>query len=221
MSRSPSRRAPRGYATHPDRAQADSDALGSGVAARTPDARMTYDEYLALEASSPLKHEYIRGEVYAMSGGTPTHARLGATLIAALVSALKGRPYVVYASSLSVRVEATDATLHPDVTVCGKLETSARDKNAVVNPKVIVEVLSESTEGYDRGAKASHYRQIPALSEFVLVSQAEPLVEVHRRNERGRWELAVEARSGEVPIEGLGVALTVEEIYADPLDAPA
>lgn len=183
---------------------------------------MTYDEYLALEASSPLKHEYIRGEVYAMSGGTPTHARLQTAVSAALIAALKGRPCAVYSSDLSVRVEATDATLHPDVTVvCGKLETSARDKNAVVNPKLIVEVLSESTEGYDRGAKASHYRQIPTLSEYVLVSQAERRVEVYRWNERGRWELAVEARSGEVPIEGLGVAFTVEEIYADPLDAPS
>lgn len=183
---------------------------------------MTYDEYLALEASSSLKHEYIRGEVYAMSGGTPTHARLQVGVSAALAAALKGRACAVFSSDLAVRVEATDATFHPDVTVvCGKLETSARDRNAVVNPKVIVEVLSESTEAYDRGAKAGHYRQIPSLSEYVLVAQAERLVEVYRRNERGRWELAVEARSGEVLVEGIGAAFTVEELYADPLEPPS
>lgn len=190
------------------------------MATQTPAARMTYEEYLALEASSSIKHEYIRGAVYAMSGGTPTHAGVQAAVIMALGRGLRGKTCRVFSSDLSVRVEATDSTFHPDVTVvCGKLETSARDKNAVVNPKAIIEVLSESTEAYDRGAKASHYRQIPTLSEYVLVAQAERLVEVYRRNERGRWELAVEARAGDVPIEGLGVVLTIDELYADPLDA--
>jgi Uma2 family endonuclease len=190
------------------------------VATRTPDARLSYGKYLALEESSGIKHEYIRGDVYAMSRGTPMHASLQVAVSTAVRVALRGRPCQVFSSDLAVRVDATDSTFHPDVTVvCGKLETSPTDANAVVNPKLIVEVLSESTEAYDRGAKASHYRQLPSLAEYVLVSQAERLVEVHRKNERGRWELAVEARDGEVELASVEVRFTIDEIYANPLES--
>lgn len=182
---------------------------------------MTYAEYLALEESSETRYEFIRGDVYAMSGGTPTHAGLQVAVSTVLMLAVRGRPCRVFSSDLSVRVEATDATFHPDVTVvCGKLETSATDPNAVVNPKVIVEVLSDSTEAYDRGAKAGHYRQIPSLAEYVLVAQNERLVEVHRKNERGKWELSIEARDGEIELSSVGARFTVEELYADPLEQP-
>ena len=192
-----------------------------GVVARAPIRHAKYAEYLELEERSETKHEFLRGEIFAMAGGTPDHAALQMAVGAALVRALEGKPCRVFSSDLRVRVEATDFACYPDVTVvCGKLETSGVDKNAAVNPKLIVEVLSESTEDYDRGSKAAHYRRIASLDEYVFVSQREPYIEVWRRNERRRWELAVEARSGELAeiVSAGGATLSVDAIYANPLE---
>jgi Uma2 family endonuclease len=104
--------------------------------------------------------------------------------------------------------------------VCGQLEVDADDPDGVLNPTILVEVLSDSTEAYDRGAKAAHYRRIPSLREYVLVSQHEPLIEVYRRNERGNWELVAEARAterAELTSCGAPIALDVDAIYRDPL----
>ena len=113
----------------------------------------------------------------------------------------------------------TDLATYPDASVvCGRLETAPDDPNAAVNPTLLVEVLSESTEAYDRGAKAAHYRSIPSLKEYVLVAQDEPRIEVYRRNERGGWEL-YEARSGaRLLLESVGVELDVDAVYENPLE---
>lgn len=184
-------------------------------------ARMTYAEYLAFEATSDIRHEYLNGEVFAMAGGTITHGALTAAVIAALSNALRGRPCRVLSSDVRVRSKATGLTTYADVTVvCDKLEVADDDPHSVLNPRVIVEVLSDSTEAYDRGAKAAHYRRIDSLREYVLVGQNEPLIEVYRRNERGKWELAVEVRRGEVAelaACGAPIAIDVDAIYRDPL----
>ncbi|HEU4731912.1 MAG TPA: Uma2 family endonuclease [Kofleriaceae bacterium] len=183
--------------------------------------RMTYADYLALEASSEVKHEYIDGEVFAMAGGSITHGALAAATISALSAALRDRPCRVLSSDVRVRSKATGLATYPDVTVvCHKIEVGDDDPQGVLNPVLIVEVLSDSTEAYDRGAKAAHYRRIPSLREYVLVGQGEPLSEVHRRNERGNWELFVEARRGqiaELTSCGAPIALDVDAIYRDPL----
>ena len=104
--------------------------------------------------------------------------------------------------------------------VCAAVETGPDDPNGVLNPTLIMEVLSDSTEAYDRGAKASHYRRIPSLREYVLIARGEPMVEVYRRNERGNWELVAEARAGETATLtscGDPVTLEVDAIYRDPL----
>jgi Uma2 family endonuclease len=179
---------------------------------------MTYEDYVRLEESSEAKHEYLRGRVVAMAGASPEHAALAASLIAALHTALRGRPCRVYSGDLRVRVEETDLTTYPDVTVvCGALVTSAVDRIATTNPTAIIEVLSGSTEAYDRGAKFAHYRRLASLREYVLVSQDEPRIEVYRRNDTGHFELH-EAGSGErIEIVSLAVTLGVDEIYRDPL----
>jgi Uma2 family endonuclease len=179
---------------------------------------MSYAEYLAAEQRSEVRHEYLHGEVSAMAGGTPLHAALAAALIQHLGNALRGKPCRVYSSDLRVRIRETGLTTYPDLSVvCGKLETDVEDATAVINPVVLIEVLSESSEAYDRGAKAAHYRRIPSLREYVLVSQVEPAIEVFRRNERGNFEL-LEARKGErFELASLDVALDVDTIYADPL----
>ena len=135
---------------------------------RDPDMR--YDEYLALEERGEGKHEYVRGQIFAMAGGTPEHSALAAATIAALSAVLRGKPCRVYTGDLRVRIEATDIATYPDVAVvCGKLETAKDDRNAATNPVLLVEVLSESTERHDRGAKFAHYRHIASLREYVLV----------------------------------------------------
>jgi Uma2 family endonuclease len=184
-------------------------------------ARISYAEYLALESESDTKHEYLDGEVFAMAGGTITHSALAGALITALSIALRDRACRVLTSDARVRVKATNMATYPDITVvCQKIEVDDDDAQGVLNPTVIVEVLSPTTEGYDRGAKAAHYRRIPSLREYVLVSQGEPLIEVYRRNERGNWELFVEARRGQVAELtscGPAIQLEVDAIYRDPL----
>jgi Uma2 family endonuclease len=187
---------------------------------RLPIGRMSYAEYLVAEAKSDVRHEFLDGEVFAMAGGTPEHAALAVAISGDLRVALRGKPCRVYSSDLRVRIEATGLTTYPDVSVvCGKLEISAQDPHAIVNPVVLIEVLSESSESYDRGAKAAHYRRIPSLREYVLVAQHEPLVEVYRRNEHGRFEL-FEARPGEpLELSSVGAALDVRALYENPLAA--
>lgn len=185
----------------------------------TLEPAMTYEEYLALEERSGTKHEYLRGEMIAMAGGTPEHAALQAAMIIALGNALRGKPCRVYSSDLRVRVRETDLGTYADVTVvCGRLETSPDDRDGAINPVLIVEVLSDSTESYDRGAKFAHYRHLASLREYVLVSQSEPRIEVYRRNEHGRFEL-FEAVAGETfELTTIGATIGVDEIYANPLD---
>src|SRR6185503_12925135 len=113
---------------------------------------MSYAQYLAAEQASAVRHEYLQGEVFAMAGGTPEHSALAKAVAVRLSVALDGKPCRVFGSDLRVRVEATDLSTYPDVTVvCGKLERSALDQNAVVNPVLLVEILSDTTEAYDRG----------------------------------------------------------------------
>ncbi|HEU4407629.1 MAG TPA: Uma2 family endonuclease [Polyangiaceae bacterium] len=186
-----------------------------------PVARMSHAEYLEQEERSETRHEFLRGEVYAMSGGTPAHSALAAVLIAELSAALRGKPCRVFTSDLRVHIPGTGLTTYPDLSVvCGGLETHPEDPNAVTNPLVLVEVLSDSSEAYDRGPKAAHYRKLASLREYLLVSQREPRLELFRRNERGIWEL-YEAGAGEaIELASLGVKLSVDTVYHDPF-APA
>jgi Uma2 family endonuclease len=183
---------------------------------------MTYAEFVAAEAKSEVRHEYLSGEVWEMAGGTPEHSALALAMGGELRNALSGKPCRVFTSDLRVRILETGLSTYPDVSVvCGQIETSRDDKDAITNPIVLVEVLSEATEAYDRGAKWAHYRRIPSLREYVLLSQAEALVEVYRRAESGRWEL-LEARAGEtIELASLGVHLDLTAIYANPLGRAA
>jgi Uma2 family endonuclease len=182
--------------------------------------RLTHPEYLALETKSDIRHEFLNGEVYEMAGGTPDHGAVAAAVIRDLGSALRGRPFRVFSSDVRVRIRATGLTTYPDASVvCGELQTDPEDQDAIANPLLVVEVLSPSTEAYDRGAKSAHYRQIPSLRELMLVSPTEPRVEVLRRSDGGVWELR-EARPGErLELLALGVTLEVAAIFENPLPA--
>jgi Uma2 family endonuclease len=179
---------------------------------------MSYAEYLAVEETAGDKHEYLRGEVWAMGGGSPEHGALAASIIALLGSALRGRPCRVFSSDVRVRILATDLATYPDVSVvCGHLERAPDDAHAITNPVLLVEVLSDSTEAYDRGEKAAHYRRIPSLREYLLVAQHEPRLELFRRGQDGHWELH-EAGPGEsLALRSVGARLDTDEVYRDPL----
>jgi Uma2 family endonuclease len=179
---------------------------------------MTYVEYLDLERASEVKHEYLRGEVFAMAGGTPEHSRLAANVIGELRSALRDRPCVVFTSDARIRIEATDRATYPDVSVvCDRIEPAADDPDAITNPVVIVEVLSDATEADDRGEKFAHYRRLPSLREYVLVSQRAARIEVYRRQADQRWMLTEAGPGQTVALESIGAALAVDEVYRDPL----
>ncbi|HVH97285.1 MAG TPA: Uma2 family endonuclease [Enhygromyxa sp.] len=180
-------------------------------------ARVPYEEYLRQERLEQQKHEWIDGEVYAMVGGTPEHARLQGRLIRILGAALEGGPCEVYTTDLRVRSRATNIATYADITVvCGDLETDSEDGDAVTNPTLIIEVLSPTTEAYDRGSKGTHYRQIPSLREYVLVSQDTQHIEIFRRNVSGNWSF-LEAFAGEsVVLESVGCTVSVDEVYKKP-----
>lgn len=184
--------------------------------------QFTFQEYLDLEARSQVKHEYLDGVAWALAGGSPDHTAIAANVIGLLTNALRERPCRVFTSDLRVRVKATGLGTYPDVTVvCGPLETDTDDPNAhtVVNPSVVVEVLSKSTEQYDRGEKLWHYQRIESLKEIVLLAHDEPRAEIWRRD-GARWTLDVRRASDRVSLSSLDCELPLSEIYRDPTRSP-
>jgi len=179
--------------------------------------RASYAEYLAIEESSETKHEYLAGQIVAMAGGTIEHGRLVSRLTVLLSRALEGRPCAVLPADVRVRIRAADRSTYPDLhVVCGQVERDPDDEHAVVNPVVVVDVLSDSTAESDRGDQFADYRRLSSLREYVLVSQRERRVDVFHRDGR-RWVLDEHRRGEQVGLESLDVALPVEEIYVDGL----
>jgi len=182
-----------------------------------PKTVFTEDEYLALEHVSARKHELVNGEILAMAGGTPEHGLLISNVNAALRSLLRGAGCVVFTSDVRIHVPATALYTYPDLSVvCGKVERHVKDENSIVNPRLLVEVLSDSTEGYDQGEKLVHYRSIPTLDTYLLVSHREPLVVLHEKREGRSW-LSTEYRgeAAVLPLGHFGVSIPLAEIYAD------
>lgn len=174
----------------------------------------TWAEYLALEASSNVKHEFLDGQIYAMAGGTPEHAALAAAVIGLLFPQLRRGRCRAYDADLRVRVRETGLATYPDVTViCGPLQRDPDDDQAATNPTLVVEVLSRSTEEYDRGDKFEHYKCVPSLREYVLVSHREHRVDVWRR-ELGKEWLCTTVGDGEVArLISIDGTLDVTELY--------
>lgn len=178
-----------------------------------PRARMTFKEYVALEERSELRHEFSEGEVFAMAGGTPEHAALIGAVHLAVGNALKPgcRAFV---EALRIRTPSGKATYPDVVIVCGAVARDPEDENTITNPQVVIEVLSEGTEAYDRGKKFSHYRSCPSFVEYVLVaSQGAPEIERFVKRD-GIWTLAEDAGPGqEQRLSSVDVTLDVDTIY--------
>ncbi len=184
--------------------------------------RYSFTEYLALEESSNVRHEYFGGEIYGMAGGTPDHAALAMNFGAALLQHLDGRPCRVFSSDLRVRVLATGLATYPDVTVvCGPLERDPDSRTTVVNPVLVAEVLSDGTEDYDRGEKLEHYKRIPSLRECVLISHREPSLEIWRRGPDGTWAAERAGPASRVRLESLDCEVATDDIYRGGLEDTA
>jgi Uma2 family endonuclease len=144
---------------------------------------LTPEEYLAIERKSEIRSEYIAGQMFAMSGASERHALIAINLQGEIWSQMKGRPCKVYPSDMRVKVSPTGMYTYPDVSaLCGRAEFEDAFIDTLLNPTVIIEVLSDSTELYDRVKKFAHYRRIDSLREYVLVSQNEMHIEHYRRD---------------------------------------
>jgi Uma2 family endonuclease len=181
-----------------------------------PIKRLTESEYLDLERVAEFKSEFFDGEMFAMSGGTPLHSQIATNLAREFGNKLKTCPCVPYNSDLRLKVEATGLLTYPDLSVvCHPLQFAAGTDDTVTNPTVIVEVLSDSTEAYDRGKKFENYRQMPSLREYLLVSQKEPRIEQFLRQENGQWLLREAAGlDAALALPSLNVTISLDEVFA-------
>lgn len=179
----------------------------------------SFREYLRVDSESPAKHEFLDGMILGMAGGSPEHAALAMAVGAALQRQLAGRPCRVYSADLRVRVLSTGFAGYPDVTViCDRLERDPEDASTATNPTVVVEILSPSTEHYDRGEKLRQYQQLPSLRHVVLVAHDEKRIDVFSRSDTG-WELSTVGAGGRASLSGIGCTLDVDDVYRDPLSA--
>lgn len=176
--------------------------------------RYTYADYVALEAISSTKHEFLNGEIYALAGGTEEHSALAAEVVRLLGKAVVARTCRVHTSDLRVYVESVGLATFPDASViCGPLEPHGPSpKTTALNPLVLVEVTSDSSEEYDTVDKLAFYKTIPTLRDYIIVSHRERRVTVHSRHADG-WETRVAIADGRVMITSLDAPLTISEVY--------
>jgi Uma2 family endonuclease len=172
----------------------------------------SYREYLSAQEASDIRLEYWAGEIFAMAGGTPEHAALAMQVGAMLSSKLPNGCHA-FSSDLKVRISASDVALYADVTVvCGKIERAADDKHAIVNPGLVVEVTSDSTEDYDRGAKLAQYKSIKSLQTVWIISHKSERITVIERQKKS-WKTS-EFRAGQVvTLASPALSIDVDEVY--------
>lgn len=174
----------------------------------------TAQEYLAWERLQPARHEFFQGETFAMAGATREHNLIVLNIGAELRNALRKKPCEVYPSDMRSKIPATGLYTYADaVVVCGEPEFEDDVHDTLLNPKVLVEVLSESSESYDRGKKFEQYRSIASLAEYVLVAQDQVLVEHFSRQPDGSWLLREARAGGRVALPSIDCTIEVDEIY--------
>ncbi|NEX21454.1 Uma2 family endonuclease [Thiorhodococcus mannitoliphagus] len=181
-----------------------------------PKPSLTFDDWLAAERGSmDSRSEYVDGEIFAMTGGTEQHNLIAANVIGELRSQLKGRPCRVYTSDMKIRTPTAEAGFYPDVlVVCGERQFHDDRRDVLTNPALIVEVLSDSTEAYDRGDKFVSYRGLPSLQAYLLIAQNCIRVELYVRQPDDTWNLSTYSDPrDQIPLTALDAALPLAEIY--------
>lgn len=175
---------------------------------------ITHEDYLTGELASAVRHEYLAGQVFAMAGASEAHATVAGNLFALLRSHVRGGPCRVYIADMKVRVDTADAFYYPDVFVtCSAAD--AAETYAKREPALIVEVLSVSTAAFDRGEKFAHYRQLPSLSEYVLIDPERLSADVFRRNETGQWVLFPFDQGQTLELTSVGFSVDLDALYED------
>ena len=177
--------------------------------------RYTPEEYLALERSCETKHEYYNGEIFAMGGASPQHVMIVTNLVGELYSQLKAGPCSLYSADLRVKVAPTGLYTYPDVIVlCDEPQFSDEQKDTLLNPALIIEVLSESTKDYDRGGKFEQYRTINSFVEYLLIAQDRPHAEHHVRQGDGSWILhETNSLEDTLQLKSVPCSLRLADIY--------
>jgi Uma2 family endonuclease len=185
------------------------------VALSNKPKRMTESEYLAFDHASEVKHEYINGEVFAMTGASWEHNMICSLTIAALVNQLRGKPCQVSPSDLRLKVTETGLYTYPDISViCGDPIFAGNEFDTIVNPTVIIEILSKTTEAYDRGEKFQHYRTLETLQDYVLISQDKPRIEGYSRQQNKKWTFTdAIGLDAAFEIPSIGCILKLAEVY--------
>ena len=179
------------------------------------------EAFLSWERVQRDRHHYVRGEVFAMSGGSPRHSHLGARMIARLEQGSRqGGRCDVHTSDLRLGLPGDDFVYADAVVVCRPIALRTGTTDVVTNPTVVVEVLSKSTEAYDRGAKQAGYLALPSLRHLVLVSQREPRVEVYTRQDGGTFRFSVHGSDDTVALEAVGATFSVRDLYENAFELP-
>lgn len=181
--------------------------------------RMTEEEYLAFERASDEKHEFADGEIFAMSGGKGPHANVAANIIGALAFVLRGRSCRVYTSDMRVHIPISGRFVYPDASVvCGRPQYKDEQIDTLLNPRVIVEILSPSTEAYDRGDKFENYQSLASLKHYIMAAQDKPRIEVYTRQDDGSWHFRVFLAGTSIALSSPECTLDVDQIYAGVFD---
>lgn len=181
-----------------------------------PQRKISPEEYLELEREADYKSEYYQGEVFAMAGAGRNHNRITENLSISVGSFLRGKSCRTYSSDLKVHIPANSLYTYPDLlVVCGKEQFVDDKTDTLLNPRIIVEVLSKSTGSYDRGEKFQLYRSIPSLEEYVLIDSQRIAAEVFRKSEQGFWSLMSESYTleGSIELASIGLTLPMRDIY--------
>jgi Uma2 family endonuclease len=173
---------------------------------------MSYEEYVNWESTQEIRHEYFDGEVIAMAGSTLKHNRISGNVFKSLDNALADRPCGVYINDVQVQVEPRRKYFYPDVVVTCD-ERDRQESTFVAFPCLIIEVLSPSTESFDRGFKFSQYRKFETLQEYILVQVEQPMVEVFQRNEQGQWVFFEYGLSDRLFLKSVNVEIAISDLY--------
>ena len=175
----------------------------------------TPEQYLALERQASYKSEYVNGCIFAMAGASREHNQIAFNIAGELHSQLKNRPCLAYVNDLRVKVSTTGLYTYPDVAaLCGEPHFEDERMDTLLNPSVIIEILSSTTEAYDRGDKFAHYRRLPSLMEYVLIAQDKVRVEHYIRQDR-RWVLTeMDSQDETLCLASIQCEIPLREIYA-------
>ena len=178
--------------------------------------QLTLEEYNLLEQENQQRYEYHDGEVFAMAGGDPVHNAIGVNVTTVLNQLLRNRNCNVFNSDQKVRIESVNRSLYPDASVtCGPVDRAEKDSKAITNPVLLVEVLSDSTEAYDRGRKFEYFSRLPSLREYVLIEQHEPAAQIHyRAADTNLWQITwVTGLDETLTLQSLDIETTLRELY--------